>query len=234
MRKLVLVFAAFISINLCASPPSSFTRAKKIAAGIFYFHRETLYCQCQYDQKHRIDLESCHMESAGTHKRAHFVEWEHMVPASTLVGDARCWTKDICTHQDGSKYHGRKCCRSIDKEFRTKEAELYNLWPSNGLINQIRSNFQYAYVPHGASVKGCSFYIDSSNHLAEPNEQAKGVAARASLFMGQKYGVAFSQQQIELFETWDMLYPPSQWERTWAQAVALQEGYTNPFITNHA
>lgn len=37
-------------------------------------------------------------------------------------------------------YKGRKCCEKIDATFQRAEAELYNLWPAEGLVNQARAN----------------------------------------------------------------------------------------------
>jgi deoxyribonuclease-1 len=230
------VFFAFISLSFAvfSTPPSDFTHAKKIASGLFQTHHETLYCDCHWSNTKDVDLESCHMASANSHSRAHEIEWEHMVPASHLGHDRACWKEDLCTTKAGKPFHGRTCCRQVDKEFRTREAELYNLWPSDGLINQLRQNYEYTALPFSNPTYGCRFIIDKTRHLVEPDDKVKGIVARASLFMAHQYNIQFDREQLALFERWDMLYPPTEWEKTWAQSVKQYEGYDNPFITQHS
>lgn len=235
MKRIIIVFLlAVVTCLSSASPPSSFTKAKKIALTLFGQHQTTLYCGCHWTKDKKIDLKSCHMGAADSHTRAHDVEWEHMVPASHLGEDRACWKQDLCQTKDGKPYHGRICCRIVDKTFRSREAELYNLWPSDGLINQLRQNYPYADLPYSQNTYGCRFIIDGLAHLVEPDDAAKGIVARASLFMAAHYGIQFSEDEKALFEHWDTLYPPDKWEKDWARLVENQEGYENPYITRHA
>ena len=64
------------------SAPGSFQEAKKIARSIFNGHRETLYCGCQYNQFQEVNLDTCNMQAASPYKRAHRIEWEHMMGAT--------------------------------------------------------------------------------------------------------------------------------------------------------
>ena len=74
-----LVFCVVFLSSLCsANPPHNFPQAKKIAGQIFASHPQTLYCQCRYEGK-QIDLASCNMLDAVSQKRAHRLEWEHML-----------------------------------------------------------------------------------------------------------------------------------------------------------
>lgn len=232
MRTLSVAFILCVFVlPSFANPPSSFSRAKKLAGIIFANHTETLYCHCHYDQSKDIDLASCGMREADKFSRAHHIEWEHMVPASTLGKNHACWTEDLCVKKNGERYHGRSCCRLVDKAFRAAEAELYNLWPANGLINQLRDNYAYAIVPFTGRAYGCNFIIDRYNRRIEPGDIAKGVVARASLFISDKYHIALSSEQKRLFESWNHIYPPTEWEKSWAKQVAEIEGYDNPYIS---
>ncbi len=231
-RRLVLLLIVF-SVSVFADPPSSFSRAKKIAKVIFTKHKETLYCKCTYSTNNKVNLASCGMRSADEFKRAHQVEWEHMVPASYLGQGHPCWTQDLCTKHNGEKYHGRTCCRMVDKAFRRAEAELYNLWPADGLINQLRDNYEYASVPYTGRAYGCNFIIDKFHRRIEPGDNAKGVVARATLFVTEKYHLKLSEERKKLFHTWNTLYPPKPWEIKWAKEVAKIEGYTNPYIEQY-
>lgn len=230
---LLLIYLAFSSAIL-ASTPNNFSKSKKIAAQIFLSHPITLYCGCRY-QENQIDLSSCGMQSAAHIKRAHRLEWEHMMPAENFGHHLSCWQEKICVKKNGEKYKGRKCCEEQNETFRTMEAELYNLWPEVGLVNQARSNYRFSELPgHNPEENfyGCSFIIDKQLKQVEPRDGAKGIVARANLFMADKYGVTLSPSQQQLFQTWNQQYPPSQTEILWAKEVSAIEGYTNSFIHN--
>ena len=153
------IFLFLLSLPAVAKPPHDFQQAKRQATAIFDSHRETLYCGCAYNQQHQIDLASCHMKAAQTHKRAARVEWEHMMPAENFGKQFKCWREALCS-KDGKPYKGRRCCEKIDPDFKQAEAELYNLWPAEGVVNQARSNYRYAELAGNADFLGCSFKID--------------------------------------------------------------------------
>ena len=228
-------------MQLFAQTPNNFSSAKKIARKVFSYNRTTLYCGCKYDKYNRIDLKSCGMQSAAKSRRARRVEWEHMMPASNFGRHFKCWREKLCAKRNGKKYRGRKCCEKIDKIFRKAESELYNLWPSVGSVNQFRSNYRYAeFYPDSFSpkyyFKGCPIVkkrITSKITRIEPRNEAKGIVARANLFMSQKYDVRLSKGQRRLFESWNNRFSPSAWEFQWATKVAKIEGYPNNFILKH-
>ena len=170
------------------------------------------------------------MQSASSIKRARRVEWEHMMPAENFGNHFPCWREPLCTKKNGKQYKGRACCERIDPEFRHAEAELYNLWPAVGLVNQARSNYRYSPVQPNTLFYGCSISIDKSARKVEPADSVKGIVARANLFMAQHYAIRLSDQQQQLFTAWSKQFPPSVWEKEWAAHVAQTEGYTNPYI----
>ncbi|STX38686.1 endonuclease [Legionella feeleii] len=223
------IFLFLLSLSSFAKPPHDFQQAKRQATAIFDSHRETLYCGCTYNQQHQIDLASCHMNAAQTHKRAARVEWEHMMPAENFGKQFKCWREAVC-RKDGKPYKGRRCCEKIDPDFKQAEAELYNLWPAEGVVNQARSNYRYAELAGNTDFLGCSFKIDRKLRQVEPDDHIKGVVARANLFMADKYNIKLSAAQRQLFEIWDKRFPPDAWEKQWASKVAAIEGYSNPYI----
>lgn len=219
----------FISVSSFSAPPSTFNQAKKIAGQIFANHHQTLYCQCQYENK-SVDLKSCGMESASTIKRAHRVEWEHMMPAEQFGKHFKCWREALC-EKNGKPYKGRACCEKIDPVFRQMEAELYNLWPSVGLVNQARSNYRFAALEQRQPFYGCSIAIDKKARRVEPPDDAKGTIARANLFIAHRYGISLSDSQKKLFLAWSAQFPPTAWEVEWAKKTADIEGYDNPYVS---
>ena len=132
--------------------------------------------------------------------------------------------------QKGKAYKGRRCCSKIDASFKKEEAELYNLWPAEGLINQARSNYRYGIVNNKINFGGCLIHIDRQERKAEPDDRIKGLVARANLFMADHYQVRLSPSQRQLFLSWHKQYPPDDWEKEWGREVAKIEGYTNPYI----
>ena len=73
--------------------------------------------------------------------------------------------------------------------------------------------------------------IDKATHRAEPPDFAKGIVARAYLFMSEHYGLSLSPSQKKLFIAWNKTFAPSAWEKKWALQVAVIEGYENKYIT---
>lgn len=230
--SLLMLSISFISSFLVyASPPNNYEAAKRVANGLFSSHKMTLYCGCDYGEDHKIDLASCNMQSAKPIKRARKLEWEHMMPAENFGRQLACWQEPICTDKTGKPYRGRTCCQRVSSEFREMEAELYNLWPSVGLINQARSDYRYAVLPWQPTFYGCDFRVDKSSRKVEPSNHAKGIVARANLFMAKKYKIQLSDAQKKLFEAWNKQFPPTNWELTWAYRVEEVEGYRNTYIS---
>lgn len=232
-QRIKLIFlVSIITFNLSmAAPPADFNAAKKIAAEIFKRHPVTLYCGCSYQEKH-IDLTSCNMHSAIPIARANRLEWEHMMPAEHFGRSHRCWYEKMCKNKKNHKaYRGRKCCKKIDASFRQQEAELYNLWPAVGSVNQARSNYHYGVLHNKRGFYGCEFERDKQLRLAEPPDRAKGIVARANLFMAQRYNLTLSKEQQDLYQQWHKQFPPDPWELQWGREVAGIVGYENPFIT---
>lgn len=234
---LIIIFSFFAITSATADYPSNFSQAKKLAGHIFAANPTTLYCGCRYDPAtKKIDLSSCNMQSAESIDRAHRLEWEHMMPAENFGRQLQCWRANLCERKSGKKYKGRACCGNIDPKFKKMEAELYNLWPSVGLVNGARSN--YRYTQFSSTMKsstyfyGCPFVIDTSARSVEPRDEAKGIVARANLFMSEKYGIKLSDSQRNLFKAWNKKYPPAAWEKEWAGKVAVIEGYDNPYISS--
>lgn len=211
---------------------ANFNHAKIGAYQIFQAHPVTLYCQCRYYGK-KIDLKSCGMQSAASIPRANRLEWEHMMPAENFGQHFKCWRENLCAHK-GKMFKGRKCCSKIDPNFKQAEGELYNLWPAVGLINQVRSNWRYSMLPAMPPFYGCNFKVDKQLRRVEPADAAKGIVARANLFMAEHYHIHLSTPQEQLFKAWDKQFPPSEWEKQWANKVAALQGYRNHFIDDHA
>lgn len=78
----------------------SFSRAKKLAAGIYTGHEQAFYCGCAYSGK-TVAFASCGYTPKGKPESARRLQWEHVVPAENFgrsfpewrEGNPECVTK---------------------------------------------------------------------------------------------------------------------------------------------
>lgn len=228
------VFALLASLLLIfhanADAPTTFPAAKAVAKQKVFFDQSSsvlgeLYCGCKWKwtgkSGGRIDSESCGYETRAQQTRADRIEWEHIVPAWIFGHQRQCW-------QNG----GRKNCIADDPVFRAMEADLFNLYPSVGEVNGDRSNFQYGTVASVAPQYGaCPTRVDFKGRAAEPRNDVKGLVARSTFYMYDRYGLSMSKQQQLLLMAWDRQYPVSAWEKEWNRRTASVMGHANLFIT---
>ncbi|TLX65053.1 deoxyribonuclease I [Stutzerimonas nosocomialis] len=230
-RLFIAAFAALILVSHAgADAPTTFTAAKVVAKQQVFFDQAAgaqgeLYCGCKWQwvgkSGGRIDAASCGYETRAQQTRAERIEWEHIVPAWIFGHQRQCW-------QNG----GRKNCVADDPVFRAMEADLFNLYPSVGEVNGDRSNFQFGMVTGVAPQYGaCGTKVDFKERAAEPRDEVKGLVARSTFYMYDRYGLSMSRQQQQLLMAWDLQYPVSDWEREWNRRTAGVMSHQNPFIT---
>lgn len=229
--RFVLYSVLCLSHFVWAESPSSFAQSKKIVHQLFQNHPQTIYCGCTYQNK-TVHLDSCGMSDAKEKSRAHRIEIEHVMAVEHFSQHFACWRTPMCTNARGKAFKGRKCCELVDARFRHVEAELYNLWPAVGLVNQARSNYRFGVLPGDERYYGCSLKIDKRLRRVEPADEVKGIVARAYLFMSEYYQISLSSAQRQLFVAWNRQFAPTPWERQWAQQIAVIEGYENHYIAH--
>lgn len=232
MKNLFTVLAILLSFNLqaFATPPATFTEAKIVAKQKVYLDQADsvmgeLYCGCKWTwvgkSGGRIDAESCGLKTRKQETRAERTEWEHIVPAWTFGHQRQCW-------QNG----GRKHCVDDDPVFRAMEADLFNLYPSVGEVNGDRSNFNYGMASNVAAQYGqCKTKVDFDQRAAEPRDEVKGLVARTTFYMFDRYQLNMSRQQQQLLMAWDKQYPVTAWESERNRRIASIMGHANPFVT---
>lgn len=232
MKKLLSVVALTLSVITPAfsSPPSTFSEAKFIAKQQIYLDQANssmgeLYCGCKWTwvgkSGGRIDAESCGLKARKQENRAERTEWEHIVPAWIFGNQRQCW-----------KSGGREHCADDDPVFRAMEADLFNLYPSVGEVNGDRSNFNYGMASGVAPQYGqCKTRVDFDQRAAEPRDEVKGLVARTTFYMFDRYKLSMSRQQQQLLMAWDKQYPVSSWEKERDRRIAAIMGHSNPFVT---
>lgn len=232
MKKLLYVVALSLAIVSPAfsSPPMTFTEAKVIAKQKIYLDQANssmgeLYCGCKWTwvgkSGGRIDPESCGYETRKQQSRAERTEWEHIVPAWTLGHQRQCW-------QSG----GREHCADDDPVFKAMEANLFNLYPAVGEVNGDRSNFNYGMASGVAPQYGqCKTKVDFNQRAAEPRDEVKGLVARTTFYMFDRYKLNMSRQQQKLLMAWDKQHPVTAWEKERDRRISAIMGHSNPFVT---
>ncbi|MGH8464572.1 MAG: endonuclease [Pseudomonas sp.] len=232
MKKLLSVLSLMfcVATPALASPPATFSEAKVIAKQKVYLDQANsamgeLYCGCKWTwvgkSGGRVDPGSCGYETRKQQSRAERTEWEHIVPAWTFGHQRQCW-------QNG----GREHCVDEDPVFRAMEANLFNLYPSVGEVNGDRSNFNYGMNAGVARQYGqCTTKIDFEQKTAEPRDEVKGLVARTTFYMFDRYKLSMSRQQQQVLMAWDKQHPVTAWEKERDRRIAAIMGHSNPFVT---
>lgn len=232
MKRLLSVVALllFVTTPALAAPPATFAEAKVVAKQKIYLDQASsamgdLYCGCQWTwvgkSGGRIDPASCGLQPRKQANRAERTEWEHIVPAWTFGHQRQCW-----------KNGGREHCVDDDPVFRAMEADLFNLYPAVGEVNGDRSNFNYGMASGvGPQYGQCKTRVDFNQRAAEPRDEVKGLVARTTFYMFDRYGLNMSRQQQQLLMAWDKQYPVSAWERERDGRIAAVMGHGNPFVS---
>lgn len=208
-----------------AEPPSSFSKAKRIATNTIYKeYQTTFYCGCDYqtiEKKNRVDLASCGYQPRKNEKRASRVEWEHIVPAWHFGHQRQCW-------QNG----GRKNCTKNDPIFKMMEADLHNLVPAIGEANGDRSNYKFGIIQGETRKYGnCDFEVDFKAKTTEPTDTIRGDIARTYFYMRDQYHLKISPQQTKLLNAWSKLDPVDEWECEKNKRVGQIQTTQNAHIT---
>lgn len=204
----------------------NFTEAKKVARLIWAEHRETFYCGCKYDRQGNIDFNSCSFSPAlGKKYAVKRVSWEHVLPVSWYGKQHACWKKN-------RRQSAREACRQQDPDFRRMEADLHNLVPAVREINMRRKHYAYGELPKG-SCMGCDFAVNDYLQMVEPRDEVKGMAARITLYMIQKYEISIKETQRQVLMQWNRRFPPNRWEKRWHEKVSMIQGDQNPYIKDY-
>ena len=216
LAALLLAAASTLLMAAGNTEIESFNKAKRLLeTKVYYDHRVTLYCGAAFDERKNVTLPDGFTTPKHA-KRAHRVEWEHVVPAENFGRAFVEWREgaDVCVDNRGKAFKGRRCAEKANAQYRYMQADLYNLYPAIGAVNAMRSNYRYSMLGDGvpATFGSCSMKIDGRR--AEPPEAARGTIARTVLYMADVYRGVYrlSNQDRRLMEARDRRYPVDAWE----------------------
>lgn len=210
----------------------SLAQAKRLLLRQVYpDHRQTVYCRADFDASGEVTPPPGFASTVYRH-RVDRLEWEHIVPAAQFGRTFAAWREgdERCRRPDGTAFKGRRCAEKVSREFRRMQADMHNLFPAIGAVNAARSNHAASLLPDAAPAFGaCGIKID--RHRMEPPDAAKGVVARASLYMAAAYPrLRLAPGQESLFRAWDAAFPPDDWECERERRIRRLQGNGNPFI----
>lgn len=196
---------------------------------VFFDDRITLYCGATFDNKKNVNPPPG-FTSDKYNKRSKKIEWEHVLPAENFGRAFSEWREGHteCVNSKGKAFKGRNCASKMNMEYRFMQADLYNLKPSIGSVNALRSNHEFTLLPNeNADFGACQMKIE--NRKAEPPANARGVIARAYMYMDQTYKrYNMSRQTRQLMNAWHKQYPATQQECMRAKRIEDIQGNEHP------
>lgn len=227
------MLSVMVSSNLAAapSPPTDFITAKMALRQIYRDHQQTFYCDCSYQNSGSLNWQSCGFATTSSSHRAKHIEWEHIMPASRFGHTQACWQQQYCSNQEGKPVKGRECCRVTSASFNQMEADLHNLVPAVGLVNKLRSNFDFIQKPSIPNTFGeCKIWVSKKQRKVAVEPKLYGTIARAYLYMAEQYGIQLSSSERAKFTKWHQQYPPTAWEKERNQRISSAQGNHNHYI----
>lgn len=219
------VLATFFILVQFLFAEQNFSEAKKTLTKFYQDnpqYQTDFYCNVPFKWvKNRFEIVSSEAytpriiktQTNKINQRAKIIEWEHIMPAHNFGKHLPCW-----------KQGGRKKCQK-DKTFKKMEADLQNLVPSIGEINDDRSNYRFAesskrlrFTQYG----NCKVFTDFKGKRFYPANYSKGWIARSYLYMSKTYKIRLSNQERRLMEAWDKQYPMSEREKVFREFAAKE------------
>jgi len=201
--KQIILILLLLNISAATSKEfNSFSSAKKHLSKQVNADTETIYCGCSIKKQGKKlvpDPASCGYvprneltKKGKVNARAKRIEWDHIVSASELGNQLKCW-------QNG----GRKNCKKVSEKFKKMEADINNLAPAIGEINADRSNYRFGMIEGEKRAYGaCDVEIDFKQRVIEPPPEARKKIAETYYYMQRTYGLKISKKQKKLFEVW--------------------------------
>ena len=111
------------------------------------------------------------------------------------------------------------------------EADLYNIVPSVGIVNQMRGNKRMGKLEFWQkALTKCSLTL--ADRIVEPKEGIRGFIARAYLYMRETYPkrVKINVRDYQLYMSWHKKYPAKSWELKRAKHIFRLQANKNNFI----
>jgi len=216
--KRILLTLFFISFPaICAQtkiPDYGSARDNWFWDKLYTFGGTGFYCSIKFDEQGK------YIDYKGKEKK---MTLEHVYSADWIADHHHCDNRNTCDIE----------------AYKFAEADLHNLWPTDGSVNSSRSNYPFREIPDEVSEnryskKGCSDFerlydVKQDKVLIEPRDAIKGKIARSMLYMHEEYGLPLRGMQ-DLMLSWHKQYPVD-FEELWRnQKIYELQGTYNMWI----
>ena len=210
----------------------NYREAKNKLAQIYLNNPITFYCSCTFSIK-SPDWNSCGYKPRKNIKRASRIEWEHIVPASEFGRTFTSWKNGHpkCITSKGKHFKGRRCAQKVSHKFRLMQSDLYNIQPSIGEVNEVRSNYPFGEILGEKREFGfCD--VEVKNKIFEPPPNRLGDIARTYLYMDLVYPNRniFKNVSRNQINQWNESDPVDEWECMRASLIKTVQDSSNPIV----
>jgi len=198
-HKLLFLLLPVLVIASDYPQPKSFTHAVKIFKQIDMSNKHTFFTNKEYDYDPATCMRNLYL------KDNHEVDvvFSRIVPEDMMVKDLSCYKEDICTDMMGKIYHGKRCCRKIDKVYKAYEKDIFNI----------------------IAVEKGSIY----SHENPPN-RVKGNIARVYLYMQLHHQLKLTKAQVKRYKQWNKEDAVDENECALYKQIFKIQGRENPWI----
>lgn len=143
--------------------------------------------------------------------------------------------------------------QSYIKKYSNSKFDMHNIYLTSSITNNFRSNYkyvdeinyikiinqtQYILLPKSELkiYNNLLYYRSNSLNIFIPNNYSRGMIARAIAYMKLTYIELNIDDIIDIYtlKKWNILYPPSFYEKYRNYIIKLKQGNENIFITNYS
>lgn len=231
MRVLLLLFFAAALFGRGYEAPDNRSKAIKLIQKIHYDYKETWLNGCDYiyDPASCMDITIVDTSTCSVREQKQTVKWIRVVPESFYGRERECMNEEVCVSKyTGKPYKGERCCRQIDAQYRTMEADLFNYIPVVSAIAERRKKQLFGKVEKPKYLIG---KVKMDENYIEPPDSLKGDVARVYLYMNQRYGLKLSLEEKEAYHYWHKLDSVDKRECAIAKTIMKIQGSDNRWIT---
>ncbi|MAM89237.1 endonuclease [Allohahella sp. A8] len=120
-------------------------------------------------------------------------------------------------------------CRTNVPDYRRMISDMHNIYPSTMSFELARGYSHFAAIGDDGQTGECE--TRKAYGVIEPQDEAKGVVARATLYMMEAYKLP-APTSIETLIDWCKRFPPDETEKARNKQIEKLQGNRNLFIDN--
>ena len=191
-------------------------------------HPKTLHCGCFFDKIQQVYPKICDFGPKATGNRGlrKILKWVHVVPVSTFAKPLKCWDEALCRKDGKQEGKGSRCCNVLSPKFKTREADMHNLFPAIAGIE----GEGFASPDRFGGMDEYKFCKDKSTSSSGLRSGVRGDIARTYFYMAHQYKLNIPEDVEDRLRTWHLEDPPDKWEEERNSLIEMEQGNRNPFI----